>query len=245
MVVVVDHAEHPKGLAFVMHGLGSSKDSPRIQLIAQTFNEKGFTAVRFDTTNTFGESDGNYEDATITNYYEDLEDAIAWAKNQPWHQEPYILAGSSLGGICVTLYAEAHPQEVRALAPIAPVISGALRIEASNRRDPGRFERWKAAGYEDEQSEKVPGLMKRLKYSHVEDSMQYDTLPGAKKLTMPVLLIVGSEDDITPPDHVQKLFDAIPAGKKELHVIKGMGHAFKEEYFPQVRAIFERWIDTV
>jgi hypothetical protein len=36
--------------------------------------------VLFDTTHSFGESGGNYEDATTTQYYQDLEDVISWAK---------------------------------------------------------------------------------------------------------------------------------------------------------------------
>lgn len=74
--VIVEKAEDQKGLAFVMHGLGGFKEQPHIQTFADAFKEDGFTVVRFDTTNTFGESDGNYEDATVTNYYEDLEDRV-------------------------------------------------------------------------------------------------------------------------------------------------------------------------
>lgn len=68
-----------QGLAFVMHGLGGFKEQPHLQVMAKAFLANGYTVVRFDTTNTFGESDGRYEDATTTNYYEDLEAVIAWA----------------------------------------------------------------------------------------------------------------------------------------------------------------------
>lgn len=245
VVIVVDVAPEQKGLAFVMHGLGSSKNSPRITLIAQTFLEKGFTAVRFDTTNTFGESDGNYEDATITNYYEDLEDVIKWAKGLEWYQEPFVLAGSSLGGICTALYAEAHPGRVLALAPVAPVVSGALRVDARERKAPGDTERWKKAGIREEINKKRPGGIERLKWSHIEDSLKYDTLTEASKLTMPVLLIVGGDDTTTPPDQTQMLFDAIPGTKKEIHIIPGMEHGFQEPFFPEVKAIFSKWIDSI
>jgi len=106
LAVLVDQPENPKGLAFVMHGLGGFKEQPHIKIFAQSFQGAGYIVVRFDATNTFGESDGNYEDATTTNYYEDLEDVIGWAKTQAFYQEPFFLAGHSLGGICVALYAE-------------------------------------------------------------------------------------------------------------------------------------------
>src|SRR5437667_2029568 len=117
---------NPKGLAFVMHGLGGTKDEAHIKIFAEAFKEKGFTVVRFDTTNTFGESAGTYEDATVTNYYEDLEDIITWAKSQAWYQEPFYLIGHSLGGISTTLYAEKYPKEIKGLAPISTVVSGTL-----------------------------------------------------------------------------------------------------------------------
>ena len=87
VVVLIDEKKKSKGLAFVMHGLSGNKEQPHIQVIAKSFAGNGYTVVRFDTTNTFGESDGNYEDATITNYYEDLEDVISWASKQKWYKE--------------------------------------------------------------------------------------------------------------------------------------------------------------
>src|SRR3989338_5280761 len=113
IAVLVERPENLKGLAFVMHGLGGFKEQPHIRAIAEAFLESGYTVIRFDTTNTFGESEGNYEDATTTNYYEDLEDVIEWSKNQLWYKEPFALGGHNLGGICSALYAEKYPEKVK------------------------------------------------------------------------------------------------------------------------------------
>ena len=72
-----------------MHGLSGSKDELHIKSIATTFVENGYTTVRFDTTNTFGESYGRYEDATLTTYYEDLEDVLKWSKNTNMVREAF------------------------------------------------------------------------------------------------------------------------------------------------------------
>jgi hypothetical protein len=61
IAIILEKAENPKGLAFVMHGLGGIKEAPQIEMFAHCFLEKGYTTVRFDTTNSFGESDGKYE----------------------------------------------------------------------------------------------------------------------------------------------------------------------------------------
>lgn len=241
IAVLVERPEGAaKGLAFVMHGLGGRKDQPHIALYARKFLENGYAAVRFDTTNTYGESDGKYEDATTTNYYDDLEDVIAWAKSQPWYREPFVLAGHSLGGICIALYAERHPEQVKALAPTATVVSGVLSAEAKAQKE--TLEEWKRTGWLVRASTSLPGVVKRLKWSHMEDRMKYDLLPEVHRLTMPVLLLVGEQDEATPSDQQRLLYEHLP-GPKELHIIERMEHTPRTpEHLAEVKTIFDAWV---
>ncbi|MBT4121651.1 alpha/beta fold hydrolase [bacterium] len=242
IVVLLEIAPDQKGLAFVMHGLGGYKEQPHVEVFAKAFLDNNYSVIRFDTTNTFGESDGNYEDATISNYYEDLEDVIEWAKNQEWYQEPFCLAGHSLGGICISLYAQKYPENVKALAPISSVVSGKLSLET---KDKEHFDEWKKTGYRIKESSSKPGLMKKLKWSHISDRLKYDLIPETHKLTMPVLLIVGTKDASTPLKHQQILFKAIPGDNKEIHLIEGAPHTFKEvEHLKEIREIFDNWIKS-
>lgn len=204
IVVLVESQKNARGLAFVMHGLSGFKEQPHIATIAQAFKQKGLTVIRFDTTNTFGESDGEYKNATITNYFEDLEDVITWSKTQPWYTEPFYLAGHSLGGISIILYAEKYPNVVKGLAPISSVVSGKLNTEASGEE---YVNNWKKTGWLIEKSTSIPGLIKKLPWSHMLDRLKYDVLPGIHKITMPVILIVGEKDEGTPYLHQKILFD--------------------------------------
>lgn len=236
IVVFLGKTEQPKGLAFVMHGLGGNKEEPHIITFAESFKEAGYTVVRFDTTNTFGESDGKYEDATLTNYYEDLEDVIAWAKEQSWFIKPFVLAGHSFGGISTILYAEKHPDEIKGIAPISTVVSGKLSTESPSHSKV--LENWEKTGW------RVEGKT-RLPWSHMIDRLKYDVLPEAHKLTMPVLMIVGDKDDSTPPEHQKLLFDQL-FGKKELHIIKNASHTFDEpSQRLEIKQIFIRWIEKL
>ncbi|MFC1656414.1 alpha/beta hydrolase family protein [Patescibacteria group bacterium] len=245
MAVVVDKAKDQKGLVFVMHGLGGFKEQEHIQVFAQAFKEKGYTTVLFDTTSTLGESDGKYEDATITNYYEDLEDVIAWAEKQGWYKEPFAMAGHSLGGICMSLYAQKYPEKVFALAPISTVVSGKLSVEAHDRFEPESYKEWKRTGWQESESKSKPGIMKRLPWSHVEDRLKYDLLPNVSKLTMPTLLIVGERDTSTPSDQQEILYNALP-GPKEYHIIKGSEHTFRDpKHLEEIKQIFLNWIDKI
>lgn len=229
-------------LAFVMHGLGGFKEDEHIAGMARCFVDAGFTVVRFDTTNTLGESDGKFEDATITNYYEDLEDVIDWASTQDWFKSPFALAGHSLGGFCTALYAQRHPSEVSMLAPISTVVSGQLSVEAHERYEPEAFAAWKKTGWKVEESRSKPGIIKRLPWSHIEDRLTYDLMQDIASLTMPVLLVVGENDTSTPPDHVKIFHDAL-SGPKELHVVPGAPHTFRDApYLGIVKAVISEWI---
>ena len=245
IAVIVEKAEPQKGLAFVMHGLGGFKEQPHIQAMAEAFKENGYSVIGFDTTNTFGESEGKYEDATVTNYYEDLEDVVDWAKEQDWYQKPFILAGHSLGGICTALYAEKYPENVLALAPIATAVSGQLMKENYSRYGEDYLKKWQEIGYFESPSVSRPGVIKRIKWQFLEDSLQYDLLPQVKNLKMPVLLIVGDKDMSTPVTQQQILFKVLP-GIKELHIIKGADHNFRApEYLVELRQIFDQWLRKI
>jgi uncharacterized protein len=237
--VIVEESPNQKGLAFVMHGKGGFKEQAHIQIFADVFKENGFTAVRFDARDTIGESEGKMEDATITGYYQDLEDVINWAKTQSWYMEPFWLAGHSLGGICIALYAENHPAMIKALAPVSTVVSGKLSYEA---HDPKELEEWKRTGWNIRESRSKPGVIIKSKWTNMEDRLNYDLLKNTDKLKMPVLLIVGDKDTSTPLKHQQILLESLP-GKKELHIIKGAPHTFKESaHLKEIKDIFNDWI---
>src|SRR3989338_2743646 len=230
LAIILQEAENSKGLVFVMHGLGGFKEQPHIQVIADAFSKHPYDVVRF-------------EDATITSYYADLEDVIKWATTQPWYRAPFILVGHSLGGICVGLYAENHPEQVRALAPIATTVSGKLSFES--KEDAGELSKWRDTGWREEISVSRPGVIKRLPWSHMEDRLKYDLLPFASRLAMPVLMVVGERDTDTSPNHQKILFNMLP-GPKEIHVIKGSEHSFRGPgHLQELGRFFSLWIDSL
>lgn len=245
IVVVVEKPEQPAGLAFVMHGLGGIKSAPHIETFARVLLDNNYIVIRFDATHTYGESEGDYADATVTNYYEDLEDVINWTKAQIWYREPFILCGHSLGGICSGLYAEKFPKQVKALAPISTVVSGRLSYEAHKEYYPEELAEWEKTGWEIKESHSQPGIIKRLKWSHMADRLRYNLLEKIDNLIMPTLLIVGERDDLCPPAHQEILFKALP-GTKELHVIKGAPHTFCEEkQLEEIYTIMDRWLKSL
>jgi len=237
-------SEKPNGCAFVLHGLGGRKEQSHLMAIVDSLFSDGYTVVNFDATNSIGESEGKYENATFELHYEDLVDVIVWAKGEAWYQEPFILAGHSMGAYAVAKYAEEHPNEVESLFAFAPVISGKLSFEATERFEPGKMKKWKETGWTERVSHNRPGLVLHLPWSHMEERLKHDLEIKASNLTMPVLLVVGELDGPCPPEHQKLFLDMLPAGtKKELQIVPGAPHTFRErEHLDQLRNIFYTWL---
>lgn len=240
IAVIIEKSENQKGLSFVMHGLSGNKNEPQIETFAKAFRDNNFTVIRFDTTNTFGESDGNYEDATVTNYYEDLEDVINRAKTQDFYEEPFVLCGQSLGSMCTALYAENFPEKVKALAPISLVISGKMSLEIYPKEMVAEREKsWRRI------QTRSNGSLKKLKRGHMIDRLNYDILPKSNVLTMPVLMLVWELDDSTPAHQQKILFDSL-SWEKELHIIKDAPHTFKDpRHLEEIYQIFDKRIKKI
>jgi len=243
MSVLIEEVPNQKGLVFVQHGFGGFKEQVHIQTFADSFRESDYTVARFDTTHSYNESEGELEDSTPTKSYEDLEDVIEWAKDQTWYQEPFILAGHSLGSLCLSLYAQNFPKKIKALAPISTVISGELKLVSPNWQE--FVEEWEKNGVREWESSVEEGLIKRLKWDYVQDLKKYDLLEKADKLSMPVLMIVGGKDESTPVEHQKKLFNKLP-DPKEFHIIKGAPHTFKDKkHLKEIKKIIKDWIHKI
>lgn len=236
IAIIIEKSENPKGLVFVMHGLGDSKDSDHIKMYAKCFKNNGYTVLSFDTTNTFGESDGTFEDANLITYYEDFEDVITRSESQDFFQKPFILCGHSLWAICSAFYAEQHPEKVKALAPTSTVINAELSKQNYTKEE---LEDWERTG---RLTEDWWDFDVRIKRSYMEAKEKFDLLKDVDKLTMPVLMIVGELDNCTPIKHQKILFDKIP-GQKELHIIKESPHTFRNtKHLEEIYQIFDKRI---
>jgi len=219
--VVVEEPDKPTGLVFICHGLGGFKEQVHIRAMAEELLRHGLIVVTYDAANTIGESGGDMQNATLTSYFEDLEDVANWSKNQKWHQAPFMVGGHSLGGAASILYAAKYPDKIKAVIPVS-AFTGIDFKETLKSFSPD-VEEWKRKGYMLQESHSKPGVYKKIGWDFVEDGQKYDLRTNASKVVCPALLITGSEDQLCSPEQEQKVADRL-SGPYELKVIKGMGH---------------------
>lgn len=242
LAVVIEGEKNTAGLAFVVHGLGGFKEQIHIRTMAKAFLDKGYVVITYDAANTIGESDGRMEDATLTSYFEDLEDVVKWANTQSWYKEPFIISGHSLGGACSLMFAAKYPEKVTAIAPICPFIAGSL-YEAHS--DPALIKHWEKQGYILEPSQGKPGVMKKLGWGLAEDLRAHDVRTIADKIKCPVLFVAGSEDHGLPASEQELVREKLNS-PSEIHVIQGMEHNPRsEEHNNELRTILKDWLASI
>lgn len=231
------------GTCVLVHGWSGKKEQDHVVTIQKAFLDSAWQVFNFDATNSFNESEGDFAESRLGRHYEDFEDVCIWVQQQDWFIGPLAVSGHSMGGYAAIRYAQKYPDKVAIAAPIAPVVSGALTTEAKERYEPGIIERWKNEGVLISESSTTPGLIKRAPYPIHEEWLQHDALVDAHKLNMPVFLLTGSQDTSCPPDHVQKLYDAIPHQAKQFDVLNGAPHTYRTE--EDLQALYEhlvRWL---
>ena len=112
----VPKGQPPFTAVIFVHGLGSSKESPRNMVIAQRLQQTGIAAILFDLSGHGESSFDPREDESA--YLEDLEATFHWASRQPELDATRLgVAGSSLGGV-VALHAATH----QLVHPVAMVL---------------------------------------------------------------------------------------------------------------------------
>ncbi len=239
LAVVVENKGGVSGLAFIVHGLGGFKEQIHIRTFAQAFLDHHYVVVTYDAANTIGESAGQMEDATLTSYFEDLEDVTEWAKSQSWYKQPFLVCGHSLGGASSIMYAAKYPERVKAIAPISAFVAGPLskRLE-----DAETMAQWESDGYLLEESKSRPGVMKKIGWGFIQDALTHDMRRIAPKITCPALFITGSADVSCSPEAEQTIIDAMTIPAK-LEVIEGMGHNPRtKEHNQQLKSLVSNWL---
>ncbi len=170
--------------------------------------------LRFDHRGALsGESDGKFEDTTLSGRIEDLLAAIdALGEVREIDSNRLGLLGSSLGGMDVLVVkSERVKAKVAMATPFAfPPSSDEMNSAFAEK---GYYQ------YPDGS---------RINKEFYEDVKRHDLLEGVRQTKCPLLIIHGDLDELVPRHHSKVLYQAAGAEIKDRKMIEGGDHSFTD-----------------
>ena len=220
-------------IVVLCHGFSSSKDSKTYTTLSKILNKHNISSFRFDF---FGhvESDGKFEDITISKAVDDIINAVKFLRDEGYKK--IGLFGSSFGGIS-SIIAASKLDGLLFLALKSPV-SDYLEVE-NKTMTKKEIKEWENKGYTSYFNSY--GVKFRLNYSFFEDFKNNNGYECAKKINIPTLIVHGDCDETVPLEQSKKTSKLI--NNCRLEIIKGADHRYtKPEYFKKIINLISEFI---
>ncbi len=207
-------SEDQASLVVIGHGVTANKDREWAVTLAEALSKNGFSALRFSFSGN-GESEGDFRDSCPSKEVQDLGavlDAV---------ERPVTYVGHSMGAAVGVLRAAKDPR-IQALVSLGGMV------------DTKAFDKRKFSGLLPDQ-----GYMWDLPacpYSRTfkEDMLHIGSvLPLAPQITIPWLLLHGSEDSVVPPEESQEIAKNA-GGEAQLKILPGGDHVFSGPFAHQM-----------
>jgi pimeloyl-ACP methyl ester carboxylesterase len=214
--VLEEGADNNSPVVLFCHGFHSTKDNSTNVKLQELLKEQNIASFRFDFFG-HGESEGKFEDITISEAVDDALCAIDFLKELGYSKIGII--GSSFGGI-TALLAAAKSKEIIFLGLKCPA-TNFLEIELMH-RSKENLEKWKKRGYSYYTNNE--GESYRLKYKFFKDLKKNNGFTVADKIKIPTLIVHGDVDETVPIRQSQHIYKLIPNCK--LEIIPGADHRF-------------------
>lgn len=221
--------DNQKAIIVLCHGFSSSKNSKTYVRLQEILNKDDIATFRFDFYG-HGESEGKFEDITISEAVDDALCGIKLLEDKGYTK--IGLFGSSFGGITAIITASRTP-DLLMLALKSPV-SNYLERELE-KKSPTQLDEWKNYGhtyYINNDGKKF-----KLNYTFFEDFPNNDGYEAAKKIKIPTLIVHGGKDESVPIKQSKKTATLIE--NCALEVIPGSDHNYSN---PED---FEKMLDLV
>lgn len=216
--------ENLGAMVVIGHGVTGNKDRPLLVAIAEGLAAKGWPCLRFSFSGN-GESEGRFEDATIS---KETGDLLSVMRTVP-QERRIAYVGHSMGA-AVGVVKASRSLMIQSLVSLAGMVHTAdflAREFGDVLPDEGNM--WDEDG--------CP-----LSSAFVDDMKRIGSLLGtASEVRQPWLLIHGTDDDVVPIKDSLDAFDAARCEKKLVR-IPDAGHSFDEKSYPVVVDAIDSWL---
>jgi len=222
-----------KPIIILCHGFASSKDSRTWKGLEEILNKNNVSTFRFDFLG-HGESEGNFEDITVSKSIEEVLSAISFIKKEGYNKIGLI--GGSFGGLA-SIVAASRSNDLFALALKSPVsIFGETM-------DYGKWREIKKEAKENGHTFYInsKGEKLRLNYPFFEDAEKVNGYKFAKKIKIPTLIVHGDIDRAVKIEQSKKTAELIQNCR--LEIIKGADHSYTAfEHFEKMLSLISQFI---
>ena len=194
------------------HGYRYTKEACKAPMMADKLTKYGIGLFAFDFSGR-GESDGNFEDTTITQYINDLNCCIDFISK---YTDKIALIGESFGGFIVLLESIKN-NKIRSVVLLSPI----SRFPHKNRDEYADISGWKKRGYSFTRSKRFGEL--KINYSFYEDGLKYQN-QDFKNIKISTLIFHGDKDESVDFNDSIKLSKYIKNSK--LIILEGADHNY-------------------
>ena len=208
-------------LTFVwMCGFKSDISGTKVLRLEDWANRTGHGFLAFDYSG-HGESDGAFEDGTVSQW---RDDALAAIDSQT--DGPLVIVGSSMGGWMALLAALARPDRVKGLVLVAPAPDFTEKLM------------WPEFPAEAQAEIMEQGFTLRpsdydepytITRALIEDGRKWQVLDKPIAFDGPVRILQGMQDADVPWTHAARLVDALTASDLTITLIKDGDHRLSRE----------------
>ena len=205
------------------HGVTGNKDRPFLVELAKNLGNTGIPTIRFSFSGN-GNSDGEFTQSTISKEIEDLASVLDVLDNYT-----ICYVGHSMGG-AVGVLSASQDNRIKLLVSLA----GMVETKAFAQREFGDVTPDKGFMWDEPTCP--------LSQAYMDDLTQINTVVDcASKISVPWLLVHGTEDDVVPIEDSQKIYAQANA-PKELLTIEDANHVFSDDALsPMVEKVVD-WI---
>jgi hypothetical protein len=224
----LDYAFHQgnaesKQIVVLGHGVTGNKDRPFLVALAGALEEAGQNVLRVSFAGN-GNSEGRFEDATITKEVDDLGSVLDALDGYT-----VCYAGHSMGGAVGVLRASTDGR-IKALISLA----GMVDTKGFAQREFGDVVPDEGNMWDDPDCP--------LSSIYMEDLTAIDTVVNrASQISVPWLLVHGTEDDVVPIEDSRAIFEKANE-PKELVELPGAGHVFSDDATAVMIKTVVEWI---
>lgn len=213
-------------LVIIGHGVTGNKDRPWAVGLAKALEEAGISSLRFSFSGN-GESEGKFEDCTISKEVKDLKAIINVAEDEGFHRICY--AGHSMGG-AVGVLSAVKDERISLLISLSGMVYTKKFAETEfGDQKPGKGCMWG--------TEECP-----LSQAFVDDMNKIDNvLAKTEKIEVPWLIVHGDADDVVPVDEGREIYGAAYE-PKELVILEGVDHVYNDDGLEKMTSAVTSWL---